>query len=309
MIKNIGLALFGFVLLFAFSSCEKDRAFVEFDDLEKGAFARKIDGVNGTYDFFNIDGSTIDFTVEFYDENQGQDVAEYNWTVEYVDNANSTTSAPVTIANRPASSFTPSADGLPSTSFSFGMREVMDALGLGDNDIAGGDAFRFKATIVMTDGRTFTAENTGTNIISSAPFSGWFRFDQSIICPSDLGGVFDYTTTETWCGAAPISGTAEWIDEGNGVYNTVDFSYGAYELCYGAGATLPHEDGAGDLRIENACDIIKPIGASRWGELYVFESVSTSGPDLTISWSNDYGEAGTVTLTRTDGRDWPNLTN
>lgn len=310
MIKNISLALFGFVLVFAFSSCEKERAFTEYEDLEHGAFARLIDGVNGIYDFFNIDGSTIDFKVEFYDDNNGANVAEYNWTVEYVNNAAGTVSAPVSLVNISASSFSPSPDGLPSTSVSFGMRDVMDAFGFTEDDINGGDAFRFQATIVMNDGRTFSATNTGVNIISSAPFSGWFRFEQSIICPSELAGTFDYVTTEAWCGSGtPYSGTATWEEVGVGVYNTVDFSYGAYFACYGDGATLPHDDAAGNLRIENACDRLFPTGASRWAETYWYNSVESNGTDLTIAWENDYGESGTVTLTRQDGVDWPNLTN
>jgi len=32
--------------------------------------------------------------------------------------------------------------------------------------------------------------------------------------------------------------------------------------------------------------------------------VEPNGADLTIGWSNDYGEAGEVVLTRTDGTDW-----
>ena len=39
--------------------------------------------------------------------------------------------------------------------------------------------------------------------------------------------------------------------------------------------------------------------------MYEFLSMEASGSDLTISWRNDYGEAGEVTLSRTDGNEWP----
>ena len=89
---------------------------------------------------------------------------------------------------------------------------------------------------------------------------------------------------------------------GDGLYETIDFVYGAYTECYGAGF-LPN----GNLQINDVCNLIFPSGSSQWGEIYKFSNGVTSGTGFTYDWENDYGEFGTVTLTRQDGMDWPPL--
>lgn len=315
--NKINLILVGFMLLLVGTACEKDRTFVEFDDLEHGAFARELDRT-GTFFLTDIENSKIDVSVEFYDINQGRDVAEYSWTVQYIDKANggANSAGPVDILSIPASSFGTNADtGLPSTSFSFTLQQTFDALGLGVDDVDGGSTFRFNATITMNDGRTFTSANTGNNIVSSAAFRGLFSFDADLLCTSDLSGLYE-AQTEAWCGDTGPVIMSQWIEEDEGIYRIADpadpdnvdaedFSFGAYTACYGEGSTLP----GGDLRIKDACNIIAPIGVSRWSEVYAYDDVQVSGNVLTIVWTNDYGEGGTTTITRTDGTDWPPLRN
>lgn len=303
-------------LLLMFTACEeKERAFPEFgdDDVETGAFARMIDGVNGIFDFFDPAGSEIDFTVEFYDLNEGRDVAAYNWTATHINNAGGDNTGPVDILAIPSSSFGTSEFGLPSTTVSFTLEQALTTLGLTTDDINGGDAIRFEATIVMNDGRTFSRANTGANVISGGSYRGTFLVDQSIICPSDLGGTYSVTSTASlpWpysCpgGGAPWTGETTFTEVAEGIYEVPDFSFGAYYSCSGnENNTLP----GGSLQIQDACGIIAPIGASRWGEVYTFSEVSVNGADLTIVWSNDYGEAGTSVISRTDGSEWPPLRN
>lgn len=304
------------LLLLAFTACEeKERAFPEFgdDDVATGAFARRIDGVNGIFDFFAPETSVIDFTVEFYDLNQGRDVSEYNWTVSHISNSGGDNHGPAAIRSIPASSFTPSQFGLPSVKVEFSLAESLTALGLTTDDIAGGDNIRFEATIVMNDGRTFTRANTGPNVISGAAFRGTFLVDQPVICPSDLAGTYTVSSTPDlpWpydCAGATWTGETTFTSVGVGLYEVPDFSFGAYYGCQGvetgAGtATLP----GGSLQIQDACGKLTPIGASRWGEVYEFLEVGVDGPTLRIKWNNDYGEAATTLITRTDGTDWPPL--
>lgn len=311
--KKLHLGFFAAILLI-FTACEeKDRAFPEFgdDDVATGAFPRLIDGVNGIFDFFDPAGSEIDFTVEFYDVNQGADVASYNWTVTHISNSGGDNTGPVEILSIPASSFGTSEFGLPSATVQFSLAGALDALGLTTDDIEGGDAMRFEATVVMEDGREFTRFNTGSNVISGGAFRGTFIVDQAIICPSDLAGTYNVSTTPDlpWpyacAGGTTWTGTTTWTEVAIGVYEVEDFSFGAYYACQGVSegmgtATLP----GGSLQIQDACGRLSPIGASRWGEVYTWD-VSTDGPDLTIVWSNDYGEAGTTVISRTDGTDWP----
>ncbi|MGB3545703.1 MAG: hypothetical protein WBA17_01945 [Saprospiraceae bacterium] len=304
--KKLNIFLFGALFLLAFSACEeKERPFPEYDDIEHGAYGRLIDGINGIYDFFALDDSAIDFTVEFYDDNQGMNVAEYNWQVTYI-KAGEPNIGPVDFRSFTPADWGRSERGLPTLTATFAIQDALAVLGLTNDDVEKGNTVRFDATIVMTDGRTFSNNNTGTNVRGGAAFRGLFRINQPVICPSNLASLYDLVTTDTWCGnAGPISDTISWKEVGVGVYEVADFSFGAYAACYGPGSTLP----GGTLQIQDACNTLSPLGSSRWGEIYTFEEVTTDGSSLTIVWTNDYGEGGTATFIRTDGTDWPPLTN
>ncbi len=317
--KKLFYSLFALSILVGFTACEeKERAFPEYENLEHGAYARQLTKT-GTFFLTDVENSAIDISVEFYDENDGKDVASYSWVVEYIDKANggANSVAPVDILTIDAGAFSTNPDtGLPFTSFGFTLTEVFSTLGITAADVDGGSTFRFNATLTLNDGRTFTAANTGSNVISSAPFSGLFSFDADLLCTSDLSGIYE-VTTEAWCGDVGPTIMTQWVETASeGVYDVIDpanpddpdaadFSFGAYTPCYGEGSTLP----GGTLQIKDACNIIAPIGSSRWGELYTYESVTVSGSTLVIVWSNDYGEGGTSTFVRTDGTDWPPLTN
>ena len=302
-----------------FVSCggDEELPFVEFDGLGFGAFARNLDGPNGTYggafNFFDVAGSDASFTVEFVDEDNGRNVAEYSWTVAYDGGA------PVNLLSIPSSQFTTGPNGLPSTSFSFSFQQALDALGLTIDDVDGGRFMDFQATVTKTDGSTFTAANTGADIVASAAFAGLFQHRANIICPSELEGTFDAVAMATggvFSMNDTYTGTVRWEHEGNGVYQLfsispdtgeewIDASLGGYYGGYAdrTQANLP----LGDLRIVDACNVLSWSGASQWGELFSFTEVSTDGATLTLGWLNDYGEEATVMLTRTDGTDWPAL--
>lgn len=306
------------LLLLAFTACEeKERAFPEFgdDNVATGAFARRIDGINGTFDFFDPENSVIDFTVEFYDLNQGRDVSEYNWTVSHISNSGGDNHGPVAIRSIPASSFTTSEFGFPSTRLEFSLSEALSTLGLTTDDIAGGDNIRFEATIVMNDGRTFSRANTGPNVISGAAFRGTFIVDQPIICPSELAGEYSLTTTG-WCGGG-YNGMAKFVSTGPGEYILQvdldgafedDFSLGFYRACYGAGTAAP--GGASGLRFQDACGKLSfnGLGSSPWGDGFILNSVVVDGATLTLDIETTWDpEAGTAVITRTDGTNWPPL--
>ena len=296
------------------SSCKKvPLPYDTFNDLQKGAFARELSR-EGKFNFFDIDGSEIKVTVEFYDEAQGKNVASYNWTVEYVDKVNDGANSvgPVDFASYNSDSFGTSEAGYPSVDMTFGFRAAMNALGL--TAVDGGNTFVFHATIVLKDGRTFDEDNTGSNIFSSSTFKALFTLNADIICPSNLEGVLDYTT-QAWCGNT-ISSSVEWIADGNGRYhiedNFGDFSYGAYDACYGDGTPGSAGFGPeGTLQLVDACGKLSMAGASQWGEKYWFNDVQVSADKktLTLDWENDYGEAGITDLVRQDGADWPDLSN
>jgi hypothetical protein len=41
--------------------------------------------------------------------------------------------------------------------------------------------------------------------------------------------------------------------------------------------------------------------------VYSFNEVLVDGSNLTLGWTNDYGEGGSTVITRTDGTSWPAL--
>ena len=156
-------------------------------------------------------------------------------------------------------------------------------------DMNAGDKFIFNFnSVTLSDGRTLApAANTVVEFL----------------CVSELEGSFT-TSTRGWCGIVQ-TGTADWTQVADGIYETYDFTYGAYLACY-SWTGIPE----GSLQIKDTCGKLEPIGASQWGEIYWFNNVTVSGIDLIIDWENDYGEAGVSTLTRTDGNNWPdNLRN
>ena len=308
--------LFGFVALTMIACAgDEELPFVEFDGLGYGAYPRLIDGINGQYgtafNFFDVPNSSIDFTVEFFDENNGQNVQSYSWTVAYAGGTPADLGTITQFGTSPA--------GLPSATVDFTFQEVLDALGLTIDDVTGGESFIFEGTLRKSDGSEFTSANTSGNIQSTAgTFRGMFQIVCPIICPSELAGTYP-AVTDGWCAGDTWTGMVKVIEEGPGSYNlaadldghpdadedgfSIDFSMGAYYVCYSSTATLP----GGNLLLGDACNKLSYSGASRWGEVYWFNDVIVSGTDLTLDWENDYGEGGVTTLSRTDGMDWPAL--
>ncbi len=159
---------------------------------------------------------------------------------------------------------------------------------LTEADLAPGDHWEFSYKFSLTDGSVLI-KPTGTTV--------------TFLCPSDLAGTHTYSTVG-WCGG-PWTGTTTWVTESTGVYSISDgdYAFGAYHACYSPTATLP----GGNLRIKDICNTLSWVGASRWGEVYWFNSVTVNGADLILDWENDYGEAGVATITREGGANCPPL--
>jgi len=84
-----------------------------------------------------------------------------------------------------------------------------------------------------------------------------------------------------------------------------DPSFGAYYACYGtsAQASLPNSEQDGSLRFESNCGF-SFRGSSQWGEVFSVDTLSIIEDTLRFIWSNDYGEAAMVVLTRQDELNW-----
>lgn len=275
------LYITGFALLaglLVMSSCTKDEDVNTFQSIApKGAVASVSNIVNGFFDLANPDEANVGFDLATKGETVTSLLIKKSINGGAATDLITLTSFPATVA--------------------ITLDEALAGTGISAADLNPGDqaVLTFFAT---TSSGTFSAGN--------------YSIDMS--CVSSLEGVFEYSTVG-WCGVVQ-TGMTQWVSAGAGVYNVVDpadpdnpaagdFTYGAYLACY-------EWDGKpeGTLQILDVCNKIAPIGASQWGEIYSYNSVTVDGPVLTIDWKNDYDpEAGVTTLTRTDGADWPPLTN
>ncbi len=193
-IKHIILSL----LVFLSISCKEELPFTPFEELKYGAYARMLSS-SGAFDFFNPSTSNMEVTVEFYDENKGKNVASYELTVEFINNdeERAGSKSAVAILSIPASSFVTNDNGLPGATFNFNFEEVLDKFNFTIDSVNGGDVFRFDATVVKTDGSTFSFSNSAADLRTSAAFNALFRMNVPVVClfNNDLF-VGEYTMTQ-----------------------------------------------------------------------------------------------------------------
>jgi hypothetical protein len=313
------LLLLAGVALFASACEEKERTFPEYDDIEHGAYPSQVGnfvGPNGKdFNYNDPANAEFSFSVEFYDDQNGQTVDSYSWTANHLPTGKS---APIAMRTRADFGVNPD-NGRPTADFTFNLQETLDALGLTINDVSGGEAINYYATLTTNKGQVFDRINTNTIVQGQPAFRALFQIQSNLICPSAMEGTFNATTVAqgAWCGET-WEGTVIWVNKGNGVYDVksvfegnefFDMAMGAYYPCYGtmAESGLPNGTGgtAGTLRITDACGKIAYTGLSQWGEEYTINSLVVNGNSLTIDWLNSYGEAAITTLVRTDGTNWP----
>ncbi len=160
------------------------------------------------------------------------------------------------------------------------------------SDLNPGDNWFVKYRVTLSDG-TLLTNAVQTNI--------------SFTCSSDLGGDLDFVTTNITatgaggnaaaCGGS-TSGTVSFDDQGGGIYEISDITFGQYDCAWG-------DNPATGVSLVDVCGSLSLIGADQYGLVYSISIVSNDGTDLVIDWENDYGDSGRTTLTRTDDKSWP----
>ena len=168
------------------------------------------------------------------------------------------------------------------------MDDILATLGLTRDDVAVGEDILFTFVAATGTGTYRSSE------ILNVPFS----------CFSELKGTYDYKSSNYFCSGDDLSGTVELSEDGAGKYSFDDWSFGTYLECYGGAASS-----WGSLQLLDVCNKIAVSGADNYGDSWEFAINSISGAELEATWSNTYGEFGTVVITRTDGSDWPPISN
>jgi hypothetical protein len=167
--------------------------------------------------------------------------------------------------------------------------QLLDVAELGSiDDLSAGDLWIIKYKVHLTDGRILTHR---------------VRTAVTFTCESDLGGEIDYVTTNVTggnaaaCGAS-VSGTVTFDDQGGGVYEISDASFGQFTCAWG-------DASAAGLSLMDVCGSLTVDGVDQYGAAYAFTIVSNNGTALVIDWENEDGDSGRTTLTRKDGSEWP----
>ena len=291
-------------------------------EMAYGAYARKM-SQTGKFDFFAISTSQLDIHVEFYDENKGANIAEYDVDVEYIDitggGANSI--ARTNLKTFSSSEFSVNGDGYLSLDITLGFSEALTALGTTASGITGGNTIRYWFTITKTDGTVYDYNNTGPNLMSSNAFGALFRLNVGIVCPSNwtLGTLNASSVDDGTIGANGWSYAASDVQVEltavagkDNQYTMSDVSLGARDLLYLGGPSPTGYRTVGPKFIDN-CNVVSMDGAGDFG--YGFSivagtaSVTADGKTFTYDWQSEYGEGGAATLEYADGSTWPDLYN
>ena len=321
--KNLKRIFVAFIAMLTAISCGDPVLPVELQpEMQYGAYARKM-SQTGKFDYFAISSSQLDIHVEFYDENNGANIAEYDIDVEYIDitSKGAASIARTDLKTFSSSEFVTNTDGYLSLDITLGFQEALDALGTTASGITGGNTIRYWFTITKTDGSVYDYNNTGPNLMSSNAFGALFRLNVGIVCPSDwtLGTLnasstddgtigangWDYTPSDVQVELTAVSGK-------DNQYTMSDVSLGARDMLYLGGPSPSGYRTVGPKFIDN-CNVVSMDGAGDFG--YGFSivagtaSVSSDNKTFTYHWVSEYGEGGAATLTYADGSTWPDLYN
>ncbi|WP_148639408.1 hypothetical protein [Aquimarina longa] len=223
-----------------------------------------------------------------------------------------------------ASDFTTGDRGVPITTIVFTADELISFTGVDESKLQGKDDFALRFVLKLTDGRSFSVDDANGNISGGSYFSSPYTYRTTIGCTitESLAGTHTYTVTSltsapggrSQCDSMALpSGVVTWSEtDKRGVYKTTDLSFGQFNNCYANTFTsINFEKGKiiWDCTKLVADDkIIVEESTSKKEEFsYSYAITNIAGADITIKFSNSAGDRGTVTLTRSDNKPWPEL--
>ncbi|APG61151.1 hypothetical protein [Christiangramia salexigens] len=180
--KNIKIFLVAFLAVLSVGCENEDKIALQVQNLETGAFLRTIEVVSGGYDFLNLDTAEFSVIVEESDAQDGEELESMDVYVAYRDGNGDDDVSEVFVKSISASEFTTGENGLPRYNLKVTAQESLSALGVDEADLVPGDQFRFRLAVNLTNGATYTAQNSGGNL-SGLFFSSPFRYNVTVGCP------------------------------------------------------------------------------------------------------------------------------
>ncbi len=305
--------LFGLVLALAISACTDfvDPA-IPYSDFNTGVYLRTL-SVTPNFNFFALSSSKFTVMVEAVDVEDGKTVEKVDVLVRRRRGQGLTNE--VQVKSVPASEFKPhtvidplvhqsTGSPYPAATIEVTVPEALQAMGLTAADITGGDFFEFRLILTDKQGRTYTNTNLSPDISGGQYYRSPFFYRIPVVCPSDLGGTFAFSSTNMMSvfGSCPgtITGSVTFtpVSPGSPSYTVSDATFGFWD-CYGDVFT-----GTG-VRLNDACGQLSFSGTDKYGDSYTFNFISNDGTSLVFRWVNTSNEEGTVTLTANPGKPWP----
>lgn len=305
-----------FVLGLGFSCTDESTYPIDFDKVNNSnaGILSQVNIISVAFDKFNIPAAKYEVELQANDANRGKLFTSVDIFVSYADRTPSSTNGDnskneVKVETHLASEFVENATtGLPRLTISITATAAIAALGLTAAELEGSDQFIFRQAMNFPDGRVFSSGNVNTAIASGGGvYKSPFQNIVPVVCPSDLGGAVNYSSTNLIIGAGggpcggpePVVGTTQFTVLGPGLYGLADASFGFWaQPCYGVPA------GSLGVTLSDACNVLGIGGADQYGDTYEWTLVSNNGTTLVIDWTNTYGDVARVALTRT-GKTWP----
>lgn len=308
-----------FFLGLGFSCTDESTYPINFDQVNSsnGGILSQVVLTSVTFDINDLPNSKYEITLQANDAQRGKLFSSVEIFVRFEDqtpasgNGNNSKSE-VKLATYQASEFVVDATtGLPRLTISFTAPATATALGLTIPELQGSDRFVYRHAMIFPDGRVFSASSASTAIAAGGGvYKSPFQSVVPIVCPSDLGGTINYSSTILKYGTGapgtgiaagcvePVTGTTTF-DQVETEYSIGDASFGFWEnACYGVGAP------SSGVTFSDACLALTLGGSDQYGDTYTWAIVSNDGTTLVIDWENTWGDAGRAALTRT-GKTWP----
>ncbi len=274
-------------------SCDTDSD-TPFDQVRDGttfgAVLRTIQVVSGSFNAFDP-SSEFSVIVEEQDEQNGallESVDVFVRFTDFTDDGVDLSTGEELLETIPASAFTTGPNGLPRTTYSVTLGEVSDALGVSPDEYSGGDRFTIRFALNLTDGRTFSADDTSGPIASGSFFRSPFSYAANLVCPSELNVAFDWVATDFFfqgapVGVGPLTGSDKLVRAGTSttayVYESGYFDFGYYCAVYNGADPGCGDGAAGSLRLSDVCGKLTYTGADQFGDAWEISNVSVDGDE------------------------------
>ena len=178
--KKYILLFIGFALALASCKDPNKTPVLTFEKATIGAYPRLVKLTTGEFDLKNISSTALKYEVEFVDKEKGTLVSEYVINAQYI--GKNVSKDQIEYKRIPKSSFTDSEKGFKGVVMTIPLTDMLSAFGIDVSETAAGDNIAFSTTLVMDDGRTFSAGNSSPTVRGSA-FKGYFTFNGKLTCP------------------------------------------------------------------------------------------------------------------------------